>query len=328
MEHLPPTHLAHSEDKRDSTCFFSLVIPLFNEEEVVSVLKERLLSSLDSITDSWEVIFVDDGSGDKTLQKLLPWCQSEPRVRVVELSRNFGHQNALLAGLAESRGELIGVMDGDLQDPPEHLAGMVKRIASGLDVVFAVRRDRKEGVILRATYWLAYRTISAMSDHRLPYDSGDFCVMRRPVADEILRSKEHNLYLRGLRSWVGFRQEAFPYERQFRAAGSPKYSHRHLLRLARDGVFGFTKLPIKLITWAAVALILFSFGWLVLPFRAFGSEQVGDGDLSSIIAVMCLLGGVQLLAIAIVGGYLLRILDEARDRPRYVVRKVHSQSGD
>jgi dolichol-phosphate mannosyltransferase len=303
---------------------FSIVVPVYNEEAIIPLLRRALSAFLDTLDRAGEIVLVDDGSRDATAALLSEWARKDPRIRVVRLSRNFGHQNAVMAGLAESRGGVIGVIDGDLQDPPEVLSAMLERIDAGTDVIYGVRRKRKEGVLLRFAYWSAYRLINSMAERPMPLDSGDFCVMRRCVAQEILALKEQRLFLRGLRSWVGFTQEAFPYERHERVGGTPKYNFKQLWLLMRNGIYGFTSMPLRVIRWIGAAVVAASICYtLFLVIVLFLGITAPQGFITLAVA-LCFFGGAQLLATGIIGEYVARIYDDVRGRPRYVVREVIS----
>lgn len=306
----------------------SVVTPFYNEEEVVDRLASEIISALSARRGPWEVIAVNDGSRDATLAKLVKWHRREPRFKVIDLSRNFGHQRALLAGLSHASGDVIACIDGDLQDPPALIPTMLDQLdEQDADVVYAVRRRRKENAAKTTAYWMAYRLMRWIMDIELPLDSGDFAVMRRPVLEAMLRMPEQSLFLRGLRAWVGFRQVPFEYERAARAAGEEKYRWSDLFRLAYNGIFSFTKVPIRVLgmigTAAILASICYSF-WLVWSWL-FGAEM--PAGFSTLILAIIFFSGVQLVAIRILGAYIHRIYDEVRARPVYLVRKFWNGDG-
>ena len=306
----------------------SVVTPFYNEEEVVDRLASEIISALSARRRPWEVIAVNDGSSDATLAKLVKWHRREPRFKVIDLSRNFGHQRALLAGLSHASGDVIACIDGDLQDPPALIPTMLDQLdEQDADVVYAVRRRRKENAAKTTAYWMAYRLMRWIMDIELPLDSGDFAVMRRPVLEAMLRMPEQSLFLRGLRAWVGFRQVPFEYERAARAAGEEKYRWSDLFRLAYNGIFSFTKVPIRVLgmigTAAILASICYSF-WLVWSWL-FGAEM--PAGFSTLILAIIFFSGVQLVAIRILGAYIHRIYDEVRARPVYLVRKFWNGDG-
>jgi dolichol-phosphate mannosyltransferase len=315
--------MAHANEQ-----LLSVVTPFYNEEEVVDRLASEIISVLSARRGPWEVIAVNDGSRDATLAKLVKWHRREPRFKVIDLSRNFGHQRALLAGLSHASGDVIACIDGDLQDPPALIPTMLDQLdEQDADVVYAVRRRRKENAAKTTAYWMAYRLMRWIMDIELPLDSGDFAVMRRPVLESMLRMPEQSLFLRGLRAWVGFRQVPFEYERAARAAGEEKYRWSDLFRLAYNGIFSFTKLPIRLLGMIGTAAILSS---ICYSFWLFGSWLFGaemPAGFSTLILAIIFFSGVQLVAIRILGAYIHRIYDEVRARPVYLVRKFWNGDG-
>jgi glycosyltransferase involved in cell wall biosynthesis len=300
----------------------SVVIPVYNEEEVIDRLASDIISALSARTGPWEVIVVNDGSRDATLAKLVDWHSREPRFKVIDLSRNFGHQRALFAGLSHASGDVIACIDGDLQDPPKLIPPMCDQLdKQDADVVYAVRRHRKENAAKTTAYWMAYRLMRWIMDIDLPLDSGDFAVMHRHVLEAMLRMPEQSLFLRGLRAWVGFRQVPFEYERAARAAGEEKYRWSDLFRLAYNGIFSFTKVPIRVLGMVGTAAILASICYSLWLFGAwlFGAEI--PAGFSTLILAIIFFSGMQLVAIRILGAYIHRIYDEVRARPVYLVRK-------
>jgi len=307
----------------------SVVIPCFNEEAVLLQLRGRLVAVLEALSPSWEVVLVDDGSSDATLATMRQIHREDPRFVGVALSRNFGHQAALVAGLAYARGDAVAVMDADLQDPPEVLARCMDQWRQGAEVVYAIRETRQEGLILRAAYKTFYRLLSALADVDIPLDSGDFCLMDRKVADVVRVMPERNMFVRGMRAWAGFRQVGLPYERAGRAAGSTKYPFRRLLRLALDGIFSFSTFPLRLATWVGLAIVVTSLLGIAIVFvwRFTGVELMGHTahDIpgwAGALVVALFFGAVQLLFLGVLGEYLARIYDEVKRRPRWVVRET------
>lgn len=301
----------------------SIGIPIYNEEETIPELGNRLVAVLDSLSTDAEVILVNDGSRDRSLELLRELASRDSRFKVVDFSRNFGHQAALLAALRRARGDAVILMDGDLQDPPELVPQMLEKWRSGLQVVYAVRRKRKEGLFKRAAYNLYYRILGSVAYVPIPMDSGDFSLMDRRVVDLIAGMPERNKFLRGLRAWAGFRQGSIQYEREARFAGEPKYTFTKLLRLALDGLISYSFIPLRL---AYVAGFLVSLGSFVLAgfyfvMRLFVNANAPQGFTTLAILVL-FLGGVQLLSIGVIGEYLGRIYDEVKSRPEYVEREV------
>jgi dolichol-phosphate mannosyltransferase len=312
----------------DSEPQFSLIIPCFNEGAVLPLLEQRLRKFLPSLALSWEVIFVDDGSKDSTFEHLVALHEKEPRYKLISLSRNFGHQAALSAGLTCARGQFVGIADADLQDPPELLSTCLEKLRQGYDVAFAVRKKRKEGLFKRAGYKLFYRLLHLLSEVEIPFDSGDFCLMRRRVVEALRNMPERNVFLRGMRAWTGFRQIGVEYERDARAAGQTKYPFSKLVRLASDGIFAFSTLPLRLATLLGLGGLLvsaiaglFIVAWRVLGFRFMGHTASELPGWTAVICVVLFLGGVQFLILGCMGEYIGRIYAEVKQRPRWVIRE-------
>ena len=324
-----------TEPESEGTPELSLVIPCYNEGDVLPLLKKRLLMSLDELRMEWETIFVDDGSTDSTLAQLATMHDEEPRFKVVSLSRNFGHQTAIAAGLEYARGNVVGILDADLQDPPELLRTCLKKLEDGYDVAYGVRRKRKENWIKCAAYAAFYRLLRLLTDVSIPLDSGDFCVMRRRVSETLRRMPERDAFLRGLRAWAGFRQVGVEYERAPRAAGKTKYSFARLARLAMDGIFSFSVLPLRVAIFFGLGALGLATGWAALhiAWRIFGFRFMGHtaAELPGWTTLLCgmlFLGGLQLLILGCIGEYIGRIFNEVKQRPRWITREVLGLPGD
>jgi polyisoprenyl-phosphate glycosyltransferase len=301
----------------------SVVVPLFNEEENIQHLFDRCSKALDVWTNNYEIICVNDGSKDKTLLLLKEIHQKDKRWKIISLSRNFGHQQAFLCGLFHAKGNYVAMIDGDLQDPPELLYDFYQKMISGnFDVVYGVRQKRKEGFFKKFLYKSYYKILKKMASVEIPLDSGDFCLMKKVVVDNMLRMKEQSLFLRGIRSWVGFRQFGFEYERDARFGGEPKYTFKKLFQLAYNGIFSFSQLPVKILTtlgfWVVIIAVLYSFYALYVKIT---TPDVPQGFTTLAIAIF-LFGGIQLLALGIIGEYVLRIYDETRNRPAFIEEEV------
>lgn len=307
----------------------SILIPCYNEAAVLPLLRPRLQQALEALGISWEVVFVDDGSRDTTLKQLAQIHREEPRFKVLSLSRNFGHQAALCAGLAQVAGEFVAVLDADLQDPPELLGRCLEKLREGYDVVYAIRTKRKESLLKRAAYAAFYRGLRAIAEVEIPLDSGDFCVMRRNVVEAMRSLPERNVFLRGLRAWSGFRQIGLEYERQARAAGETKYPFKRLVRLATDGVFAFSTAPLRIATWlgfggVGVSILLGAFivAWRLGGFRFMGHTAHELPGWTAFVCLMLFLGGVQFMILGILGEYIGRIYAEVKRRPRWVAKEA------
>jgi len=300
----------------------SLVVPIFNETEILPQFYQRATAALEGCCDSYEIIFVDDGSRDGTLDLLRRLASLDPRVRIVSFSRNFGHQTAVTAGMNYAAGAAVVVIDGDLQDPPEVIPELLERWRAGYQVVYAVRRNRKEGWLKRSAYALFYRLLRSLSYVDMPLDAGDFAIMDRQVVELLNQMPERNRFVRGIRAWVGFRQIGLEYDRAPRFAGESKYPLTKLLRLAYDGVISYSFVPLRLVTQLGFVISVVSFlaiGYLMLLKVFFGISLLG---WTSTIVTILFLGGVQLVSIGILGEYVGRIFDEVKRRPLYIVKEV------
>ncbi len=304
-----------------------MIIPCYNEEEVLPHLRERLISALDVLNVNWSVIFVDDGSRDTTLPLLVRMHQEEPRFKVLSFSRNFGHQPAVMAGICHADADIVAVLDADLQDPPELLATCLDYWRQGYEVIYAVRQKRKEGPLKRFAYATFYRIMRTVADIEIPLDSGDFCLMDRKVVSTLQALPERNVFVRGLRAWSGFRQIGMPYERPERAAGQTKYPFRRLVKLALDGIVSFSTMPLRAANWIGMALVALCFAsivfvliWRLFPFHIFGHSPVDVPGWTTAILVVLFLHGVQFLILGVMGEYQARTYDEVKGRPRYVCR--------
>jgi dolichol-phosphate mannosyltransferase len=307
----------------DPRPFLSVVVPCFNEREMLQPLLARLLPVLARVSSAGaEILFVDDGSTDGSSEALDRLPASHPEVRVVHLSRNFGHQAALSAGLRFSTGRVVVLMDADLQDPPELIEAFVDAWRGGSQVVYAVRRRRTEGRLKRAAYKTFYRTLRHLAEVPIPLDAGDFCLMDRQVVDAMLAMPEGGRFIRGLRTWVGFRQTELPYDRPPRVAGRPKYDLRRLVRLALDGYIGFSAAPLRLASWLGILAAGAGFWVLVWATYTRLTGIPSPRGWPSTMAVILFLGGTQLVVLGIIGEYLARVYDEVRSRPTYIVSRL------
>jgi len=302
----------------------SVILPVYNEQETLPALEARLLPVLqDRVAGRFEVILVDDGSIDDSPRILDQLHVRDPRVKVIHLSRNFGHQAALQAGIDAASGEAVVLMDADLQDPPEVLCALIDQWERGYEVVYAVRRRRAESAVKRAAYALFYRTLRAVAEIDVPLDSGDFCLLDRRVVRALVALPERNRFLRGLRSWVGFRQIGVEYEREARYGGESKYTVRKLVRLALSGYIGFSAMPLRLAVWLGVMAAGAGFGIAIWALATKLAGVYSPRGWVSTVGVILFIGGVQLLILGVIGEYLSRVYDEVRQRPLYIVRSRH-----
>ncbi|HRU25030.1 MAG TPA: glycosyltransferase family 2 protein [Candidatus Latescibacteria bacterium] len=307
----------------------SVVIPCYNEEEVLPQLFARLGAAAETWGEEYEVLLVDDGSRDTTWQLILEQHARDERWRGISFARNFGHQTAISAGIHYARGCAVILMDADLQDPPEQLHRFIAAWRDGNDVVYAIRATRKENILKRAAYKAFYRVLRSLASIEIPLDSGDFCLMDRKVVDVLKAMPERNRFVRGLRSWAGFRQTGLEYDRDARAAGEVKYTFRKLVKLALDGVVSFSTTPLRMATYLGfgVSIVaLFGAAFTILQrifvdwFTRIGFPYVPG--FYTLFTGILFLGGVQLICLGIIGEYLGRIFDEVKGRPLWTIRET------
>jgi len=308
----------------------SIVIPIYNEEENLQNLYTRLTNAAPSWKEDYEIVLIDDGSRDSSLTMMRVMAEKDSHVRVIKLSRNFGHQPAISAGIQEAKGDAIIIMDGDLQDPPEELHRFLDKWREGYEVVYAVRTKRKEGFFKKLAYSSFYRIMAAISDIEIPLDSGDFCVMDRKVVNVLVHDMPEQIrFIRGMRAYAGFKQIGVTYERAERAAGEVKYTFKKLVQLALDGLFGFSSFPLRLSTYLGITIAIPSLiiGVFFLVHRLFGFKVFGHTPeetpgLASLAVGMFFLGGVMLTMLGIIGEYISRIYIEVKKRPFFVIDEI------
>jgi polyisoprenyl-phosphate glycosyltransferase len=323
-----------SSDTQPRPAELSVVIPVFNEEGNLPVLHERLSSVLETAVADYEIVFVDDGSRDRSGEILRSFVVNGSPVTVVELARNFGHQVAISAGLDYAHGRAVIIMDADLQDPPEVLPQFIAKWREGYDVVYAIREKRKEGWLMELGYKSFYRLLRRIASIDIPLDAGDFCIMDRKVVDLLVAMPERNRFVRGIRTWVGFDQVGLAYERQARHFGKTKYSFSKLLYLALDGLVSFSYIPLRLITLAGFGISALSI--LIAIFYTIKKVLVGldPPGFATLVVSIFFLAGVQLITLGVIGEYVGRIFEEVKHRPLYIVKRViggptraHSDAG-
>ncbi len=305
-----------------STLDINIVIPLYNEEEVFDKLIERLVKLMDSFPKSIEVILVDDGSSDKTPELITELAMTDARFQSIVLSRNFGHQIALSAGLQQiTASEAVFIIDADLQDPPELLGEFYSYFKQGYDVVYAIRKNRKENFLKKFAYKLFYRLMDKISYIHIPLDTGDFSLISARVAHLMNGMPEESRFLRGMRSWLGFKQIGIAYDREERLSGASKYTLRKLFQLAFNGVFNFSEIPIKLITNLGLFTIFSSFCYLIyVVAKKLIYGNVPEG-FTGLLFVLVLFGGIQLLSLGLIGEYVLRIFFQVKQRPLFIIKE-------
>ena len=315
---------------RDGTVKLSIIVPCYNEEAVIGSTYQDLIKVLGGRKDIiLELVFVDDGSFDKTFPILKSKLKSGIDMRIIKLSRNFGHQMAVTAGLENATGDVMAVMDSDLQDPPEVILRMIEEWRAGFDVVYGVRSHREGSILIKIAYKIFYRLLRKISSIDMPLDSGDFCVMDRQVVRELNALPENSRYIRGLRAWLGFRQKPVFYNRPARFAGDSKYTILDLFRLATDGIINFSIFPLSIIAvlglatsvLSVIGAIFYFIMWLT-DFSLLGGATKNVTGFTSIILGVFIFGGLQLFSLGIIGQYLGRMYIEVKRRPSYIVEKI------
>ena len=301
---------------------YSIVAPAINEEDTLPHFYERVVAVMEQVGEPFEVVLINDGSSDGTFRVMQALHERDPRVRVVDFSRNFGHQIAISAGLDYARGDAVIIIDSDLQDPPEVIPQLIARWKAGVEVVYAQRARRTgETRFKLLTAAAFYRLIARITSVEIPRDTGDFRLLDRRVVETLVTMREHHRFMRGLSAWVGFRQEAVSYDRHERFAGATKYPLRKMIRFALDAITAFSYAPLQLATSFGFILAALSLVGIVVAIivRVFGGAIQGQGTT---LIVVLFLGGIQLIFLGIIGEYLGRIYDEVRARPLYIVREV------
>ena len=302
----------------------SVVIPMYYEEEVAKECYERMNNVLKNISDyEYEIICVNDGSKDKTLPILEELASKDSKLKVISFARNFGHQCAVTAGLKYVTGDAIVIIDADLQDPPELIPEMLKLWEDGNEVIYGKRKTRDgESHFKLFTAKMFYKTLNGLSDVEIPKDTGDFRLVDRKVVEVINSLPEHNKFLRGLFSWVGFEQKAFEYERKERFAGKTKYPLKKMLKLASDGIISFSTKPLKIVGGLGILSIVISFILLVYAILSFIFKWNNlTPGWTSLMITITFLGGIILMSLWMIGEYISRIYDESKNRPEYIIKK-------
>ncbi len=312
----------------------SMVLPAYNEEEVLPQTYARFSAECPKFAElglDYEIIFVNDGSRDRTAVILDELAASDPHIRAVHLTRNFGHQAAISAGLTIARGDVVAIMDCDLQDPPEVLPQFIKQWRAGNQVVYAIRKKRKEWFGKRLAYWTFYRLLAAISDLKIPLDSGDFCLMDRTALDLLNALPERQRFVRGLRTWVGLKQVGVEYERDARQAGVPQYTFKSLVKLAMDGLVSFSSTPLRFVTRigiaSAIGAVLMGL-WVIFVTvnEWYHPHKIPTPrGWASTSCLVLLMSAVQLLSLGIIGEYLARIFQEVKGRPTFLIARIEDQ---
>ena len=302
----------------------SVIVPVFNEEEVINETYKRLTEVMQSTGESYEIIFVNDGSRDKTVLMAREICMKDTNVKLIDFSRNFGHQTAITAGMDHACGDAVVVIDADLQDPPEVIPEMLKKWREGYEIVYGQRIKREgETVFKKLTAKIFYRFLRSMTEVDIPVDTGDFRLIDRKVCDAMKTISERNRYVRGIVSWLGFKSAPVEFERKKRFAGTTKYPLKKMIKFASDAIMSFSYKPLKIATFFGVFVSVVSFIALIamIILKLCGIGEYVDG-WTSLAVISLFLNGIVLMILGIIGEYIGRIYDEAKDRPLYVIREV------
>jgi dolichol-phosphate mannosyltransferase len=308
---------------------YSIVVPVFNEEEGIIESYKRLKKVLDSLQESYELLFVNDGSRDKTAAIINELCEMDKKLKFINFSRNFGHQIAITAGMDFSEGDAIVVIDADLQDPPEVIPKMIEKWKEGYEVVYGKRLERQgETFFKKFTAKLFYRFLKTMTDVEIPVDTGDFRLIDRKVCDALKQVNERNRYVRGLISWLGFKQTGVEFSRDKRFAGETKYPLKKMFKFAFDAITSFSYKPLKLASYAGMILSLFSFAYLIVVIYLRLFTDITYPGWASTLAVNLFFNGIILIILGIIGEYVGRIYDEAKGRPLYIITNLKNLEKD
>ncbi|MCX7747432.1 MAG: glycosyltransferase family 2 protein [Clostridia bacterium] len=308
---------------------YSIVVPVYNEEEVILESYKRLKTVMDSLKEPYEIVFINDGSRDKTSFIVSEICETDKNIKFIDFSRNFGHQVAITAGMDYTEGEAIVVIDADLQDPPEVIPKMIEKWKEGYDVVYGKRLERKGDTFFKKfTAAIFYRFLRSMTDVDIPVDTGDFRLIDRKVCDALKQVNERNRYIRGIISWLGFKQTGVEFSRDKRFAGETKYPLKKMLKFAFDAITSFSYKPLKLASYGGMMLSTLSFVYLVVVLATRLIAQGTTPGWASILAVNLFFNGIMLIILGIIGEYIGRIYDEAKGRPLYVIRELKNFDRD
>ena len=301
----------------------SVVIPVYNSAEIFPELHRRLVETLSDTVQSYEIIAVVDGCTDSSAEIIKMHTKENPNLKMVELSRNFGHQTAITAGLELSSGEMVVVMDDDLEDQPELLPKFLSKAQEGYDVVYGIRKKRKVSISRRLAFSFFYRLLNRLSAIDMPYDSGDFCLMKRPIVEALNAMPETNRYIRGLRTWLGLKQVGIEYERGRRPTGQSGYRLINYIKLAMDGILSFSYKPLTYVSVIGFVVASASFlAGMRLIILKFTQESIDVPGWASIMVAVLFIGGVQLISVGILGQYIARIYDEVKQRPKFIIKRT------
>ncbi len=300
----------------------TIVIPVYNSAEIFPILYKRLVDALENSVSAFDIIAVVDGCKDASAEVITNLHKQDKRLRLIEFSRNFGHQAAVTAGLQYATGDMIVIMDDDLEDPPEIIPLLIAKAKEGYDVVYGVRKKRKVSIFLRISYHIFYRFMNKLATVDMPYDTGDFCLISRRIVDKLNSMPETNRYIRGLRAWIGFKQTGIEYERDSRYAGESGYSLFRYIKFAIDGMISFSYKPLQYISLIGFLIAFFSFAYMLyLIISKLLYDAIDAPGWASLMTIILFSGGLQLVSLGITGQYIARIYDEVKQRPLYIIKR-------
>ena len=298
----------------------SIIIPIYNEEDNINELYKKLNRVIKSYL-NYEIIFINDASTDKSFESLCKISELNKNIKIINFTRNFGHQASFKAGIDHSSKDIVVLMDGDLQDDPENIHKFIEKINEGYNIAYAIRIKRKETFFKRFAYKFFYRLLRVTSDIDIPLDSGDFSAMDRIAIKKIKKFNEKNIYLRGIRSWIGLKQIGIPVERKKRFAGKSKYSLSKLTKLAYDGIISFSTLPLKIASYFGIFITFLSLSYIIIIIVNKLIFNTSPQGWPSLMVIILFLGGIQLVFLGLIGEYLIRIYDEVKNRPNYLIKE-------
>jgi glycosyltransferase involved in cell wall biosynthesis len=300
----------------------SIIVPVYNSEKFLNILLETIHTEKNKNNWDLEVVLIDDGSKDLSFNKINELAVSYPYIKGIKLSRNFGHQIAVKTGLTYCSGDYIAVIDDDLQDPPNLLPYFFSYLDSGYDVAYGVRKKRKESLVKKISYSVFYKILKSISSTEIQLDSGDFCVMKKKVVENMLKLQEKNPFLRGIRAWLGFKQIGVEYERQARIEGESGYTLKKLLKIAKDGIFSFSNVPIRLITILGTIGLVFAVCYSTFVLYEYFVNMIPAKGYASLTIIISLFSSLILICLGVIGEYIVRIYDEVRNRPFTVIEET------
>lgn len=312
-----------TKQNKDQNPHLSIIIPVYNSADIFPELYVRLKKILIDEYNNHEIITIVDGNEDNCSDIIASYCNNDRKLKMILFSKNFGHQSAITAGLENASGCVVVTMDDDLEDPPEEIPTMLRELEKGYDLIYGIRKKRKVSIIKKFLFYSYYRILNYFSSIDMPYDSGDFCVMNKKVVDTLNNLPERNRFIRGLRSWAGFKQKGYEYERGIRYSGTSGYSLRKYIKFSIDGILSFSNRPLTIVSIFGffACSISFILGITAITLKIFGFLPDNTVGWTSLFVIIVFIGGIQLISIGVIGQYIGRIYDEVKNRPMYVIKE-------